>query len=68
MQIVRLQTFMGHKEKEAMINTFVHSNFNYGCLMCYFSSKKSQNKVERIHEKSLKAIIKLLPKQLYRTS
>ena len=26
----RLQTFMGHKEKEAMINTFVHSNFNYG--------------------------------------
>ena len=28
--ICRLQTFMGHKEKEAMINTFVHSNFNYG--------------------------------------
>ena len=24
------KTFMGHKEKEAMINTFVHSNFNYG--------------------------------------
>ena len=31
--IYRLQTFMGHKEKEAIItNTFVHSNFNYGCL------------------------------------
>ena len=22
-----------HKEKEAIINTFVHSNFNYSCLM-----------------------------------
>ena len=30
--ICRLQTFMEHKEKEAIINTFVHSNFNYGCL------------------------------------
>ena len=31
--ICRLQTFMGQKEKEAKINTFVHSNFNYGCLI-----------------------------------
>ena len=23
---------MGHKEKEAMINTSMHSHFNYGCL------------------------------------
>ena len=30
--ICRLQTFMEHKKKEAKINTFVHSNFNYGCL------------------------------------
>ena len=27
--ICRLQKVMGHKEKEAIINTFVHSNFNY---------------------------------------
>ena len=52
--ICRLQKFMGHKEKEAIINTFVHSNFNYGCLIWHFSSKKSQNKVEKIHERSLK--------------
>ena len=52
--ICRLQTFMGHKEKEAMINTFVHSSFNYCCLTLHFSSKKSQNKVERIHERSIK--------------
>ena len=27
-EICRLETFMGHTEKEAIINTFVHSNFN----------------------------------------
>ena len=42
--IFRLQTFVGHKEKEAVINTFVHSNFNYGCLIWYFSSKSPQIK------------------------
>ena len=52
--ICRLQAFMGHKEKEAMINTFVHSNFNCGCLIWHFSSKKSQNKIEKVHERNLK--------------
>ena len=42
--ICRLQTFMSYKEKEAMINTFVHSNFNYNCVIWHFSSKKSQKK------------------------
>ena len=44
----RLQTFTGHKEKEAIMNTFVHSSFNYGCLLWYFSSKNFQNKVKKI--------------------
>ena len=52
--IYRLQTFMGHEGKEAMVNTFVHSNFNYDCLIWHFSSKMSQNKVEEIHERILK--------------
>ena len=37
-----------------MINTFVHSNLNYSCLIWHFSSKKSQNKIEKIHKRSLK--------------
>ena len=45
--ICRLQTFMGYKEKEAIINTFLDSNFNYGCLIWLFNSKKSQNKVKK---------------------
>ena len=52
--VCRLQTFLGHKEKEAIINTFVHSNFNYSCLMWHFSSKKSKKKVEKILERSVK--------------
>ena len=56
-EICRLETFMGHTEKEAIINTFVHSNFNYGCLIWHFSSKKSQNKVEKIHEKNIKFLL-----------
>ena len=44
---------MGHKEKE-IINTFVLSNFNYDRLIWHFSSKKSQNKVEEVDERSLK--------------
>ena len=48
--------FMGHKEKEAMINTRVHSNFNDGCLIWHFSSKKSQNIAKKIHERSLKIL------------
>ena len=55
--VCRLQTFMGRKEKEAMIDTFVHSNFNYGCLIWYFSSKESQNKVRKTHERSQKFLL-----------
>ena len=55
--ICRLQTFMGHKGKETMINTFVHSNFSLPVLVFGISVLKSlklQNKVEKIHERSLK--------------
>ena len=53
--ICRLQTFIGHKEK-AIINTFVHSNFNYGCLIWHFSSKKSQKR-EKYYGWSLKSLL-----------
>ena len=47
---------MNHKEKEAIINTFAHSNFNYGCLIWHFSSNMPQNIKEKIHERSLKLL------------
>ena len=51
--ICRLQTFVGHKEEKAIMNTFALLSFNYGCLIWHFISKKSQNKDERIYERNL---------------
>ena len=51
-RIFRLQTFLDIKKKEAVINTFMHSNFNYGCLIWHCSSIKSQNKVKKTHKRS----------------
>ena len=54
--ICRLQPYMGQKEKETIINTFVYSNFNYGSLIWHFCNKNSQNKIERIQERCLKVL------------
>ena len=35
----------------------MHSNFNYGCLIWHFSSKKFQNKVAKMHETRLKFLL-----------
>ena len=56
--VCRVQIFIGHKLKEAMINTFVNLNFNCGCLIWHFSSKKFQNKVYKKFMKEVKASIK----------
>ena len=51
--ICRLQTFMGHKEKETMINIL-------SCIQIsvnIWQSPKLQNKVEKIHERSLKFLL-----------
>ena len=46
---------MGHKEKETMINTFVHSKFSYRPVFVFgisvLKSPKLQNKGEKVHEK-----------------
>ena len=55
--ICRLQPYMGQKEKETIINTFVYSNFNYGSLIWHFCNKKSQNKIEKIQERCLKVLL-----------
>ena len=54
--ICRLQPYLGQKEKETIINTFVQSNFNYGSSIWHFCNKKSQNKVEKIQERCLKVL------------
>ena len=65
--ICRLQAFMGHKEKEAMINIFfcIQISAIYGPVFLsifgtsVLKSPKLQNKVEKIHERSLKFLTSL---------
>ena len=45
--ISRIRSFLGQKEKEALVNTFVYSNFNCCSLVWHFSTKKSTNKIEK---------------------
>ena len=51
--ISRIQKFMGFKEKEILLNSFVYSNFNYCPLVWHFCSAKSVKKIEKIQERAL---------------
>ena len=46
--ISRLQRFTGKEQKEALINRFIFSNFNYCLLVWHFCSCKSPQKIEKI--------------------
>ena len=54
--IGRIQNYMGFKEKEVLINSFVYSNFNYCPLVWHFCSSKSLNKIEKIQERALRLL------------
>ena len=52
--IGRIQKYMGFKEKEILLNSFIYSNFNYCPLVWHFCLSKSLNKIEKIQERSLR--------------
>ena len=54
--ISRLHRFMGKEQKEALINRFIFSNFNYCILVWNFCSCKSSQKVEKIQLRCLRII------------
>ena len=54
--ISRIQKYMGFKEKEVLLNSFVYSNFNYCPLVWHFCSSKSLNKIEKIQERALRIL------------
>ena len=43
--LIRLKSFLGLKEKEVLVNSFIYSNFNYCPLVWMLSHKKSQDKI-----------------------
>ena len=54
--IRRIQKYMGFKEKEVILNSFVLSNFNYCPLVWHFCSSKSLKKIEKIQERVLRVL------------
>ena len=53
----RLRAYIGNKEMEILINSFIYSNFNYCPLVWHFSSCKSTAKIEKIHKRCLRMIL-----------
>ena len=54
--IYRLKHYLGKKELEVIINSFIYSNFNYCPLVWHFSSCKALRIIENIHECCLRMI------------
>ena len=54
--IGRIQKYMGFKEKEVLLNSFVLSNFYYCLLVWHFCSSKSLKKIEKIQERTLRIL------------
>ena len=54
--IGRLKHYLGKKELEVIVNSFIYSNFNYCPLVWHFSSCKALRKIENIHKRCLKMI------------
>ena len=53
-----IQIFMGFKEKEVLISSFLYTNFNYCPLVWHFCSSKSLYKIEKIQERTLRLLWK----------
>ena len=53
----RLQKYMLKAEKEAIINSFILSNFNYCPLVWHLSSCKSIRKIEKIQKRCLRIVL-----------
>ena len=55
--LIRLKSFLGLKEKEVLVNSFIYSNFNYCALVWTLSHKKSLDKIESLHKRALRFLL-----------
>ena len=55
--LIRLRSFLGLKEKEVLVNSFIYSNFNYCPLVWMLSHKKSLDKIESFHKRALRFLL-----------
>ena len=55
--LTRLKSFLGLKERVALVNSFTYSNFEYCPLVWIFSHKKSLNKIESLHKRPVRFLL-----------
>ena len=53
----RINHYMKQNQKEILLPPFITSHFNYGPLIWMFCSKKSTEKINAVHERSLRIIL-----------
>ena len=54
--VTRLHSYLGFKEKEVLLNSFVYASYNYCPLICHFCSAKSVRKIEQIQTRTLRIL------------
>ena len=54
LNFLNLKSFIGFKEKKVLVQSFIFSNFEYYPLVWYFSSSKSLQNIEKLHERALR--------------
>ena len=54
---MRIKSFLGLKEKEVLVKSFTYSSFNYCPLVWMLSHKKSLDKIESLHKRTLRFLL-----------
>ena len=54
----RMQSFLSAKKRKVIFNSFIESQFKYCPLIWMFCSRKSNDKINRLHERSLRIAYK----------
>ena len=55
--LIRLKLFLGLKEKEVLVNSFIYSNLNHCLFVWMLSHKKSLDKIESLHKRVLRLLL-----------
>ena len=55
--VIRLKLFLSLKEKEVLVNSFIYSNFNYCLFVWMLSHKKSLDKIESLHKRTMRFLL-----------
>ena len=56
--LARLSNFMSFKQTHVLLNTFIKSQFEYCPLIWMLHSRRENNKINHLHERSLRIIYK----------